>query len=304
MRNILNLLVLAASVLGEEAEVQDKNRACPDGFFYGGEVETVLPTMQAWEKGPRSPVYSCYMIKTGPFDWVNATKKCSKDEGQLLSVNNFQEDEILTGEKFLTAAFGKQGSWDDSLPMNEYITSGISLEEGRWTWFGAGESESSVVSDSILSGIETINSSSTYCLSAKFVRNNNKSRVSLEYSAQPCLNTTPAAICEVRVYEQVWYVWFTTNWLQILFLLTLVMLLISTCITFQIWVTRPNRRAREANRPANSPPAYSVTDGPTGPPRNTFVATADRYAEKGKELMAKVVFYRKPEDKQRLATDA
>ena len=33
---------------------------------------------------------------------------------------------------------------------------------------------------------------------------------------------------------QVWYVWFTTNWLQILFLLTLVLLLVSSCVTFQV----------------------------------------------------------------------
>ena len=34
--------------------------------------------------------------------------------------------------------------------------------------------------------------------------------------------------------NQVWYVWFTTNWLQILFLLTLVLLLVSSCVTFQV----------------------------------------------------------------------
>ena len=35
-------------------------------------------------------------------------------------------------------------------------------------------------------------------------------------------------------FSQVWYVWFTTNWLQILFLLTLVLLLVSSCVTFQV----------------------------------------------------------------------
>ena len=37
-----------------------------------------------------------------------------------------------------------------------------------------------------------------------------------------------------RIPLQVWYVWFTTNWLQILFLLTLVLLLVSSCVTFQV----------------------------------------------------------------------
>jgi len=33
-------------------------------------------------------------------------------------------------------------------------------------------------------------------------------------------------------------------------------------------------------------------------------SAAERCAEKGKEIMAKVVFYRKPEDKQRIMTEA
>merc|ERR1719260_525482 len=81
--------------------------------------------------------------------------------------------------------------------------------------------------------------------------------VVLEYNVVPCVNEIATSICEVRVYEQVWYVWFTTNWLQILFLLTLVLLLVSSCVTFQIWVSRPSRRARVSPRRPDSPPAYS-----------------------------------------------
>ena len=35
-----------------------------------------------------------------------------------------------------------------------------------------------------------------------------------------------------------------------------------------------------------------------------YFKAANKYAEKGKELLAKVVFYRKPEDKQKLTLDA
>jgi len=107
------------------------------------------------------------------------------------------------------------------------------------------------------------------------------------------------------VYEQVWYVWFTTNWLQILFLLTLVLLLVSSCVTFQIWVSRPNRRPRGTiPRPSDAPPAYSVREEQPQTTKARLSAAAGKYTEKGKDIMAKVVYYRKPEDKQRLATDA
>ena len=35
-----------------------------------------------------------------------------------------------------------------------------------------------------------------------------------------------------------------------------------------------------------------------------YLQAANKYAEKGKELLAKVVFYRKAEDKQKLTMDA
>jgi len=302
MKEILSclLLVVVASVLGRE--VENKDRACPVGYFYGGEVtNTGMTRDQVWDKGPASSVYSCYRVSTGHFDWVNATKKCSEYDGQLLSVNNFEETAILTGDLFLRAAFGTEGE-ALALPDTIVSTSGISLAEGEWTWFGAGDSESSHVTQSITSNLNVTNTTFTPCLAVTFKKVANTS-VSLEYTAVPCIQPLTVAICEARVYEQVWYVWFTTNWLQILFLITLVMLLVSTCITFQIWVSSPSRRrARESSsRPAGSPPAY-IEQPQTN--KSKFAAAADKYSEKGKELMAKVVFYRKPEDKQRLATDA
>ena len=43
----------------------------------------------------------------------------------------------------------------------------------------------------------------------------------------------------MRVYTQTWYYWATANWLQILFCLTLVLLILSTCVTVSVMtVTR------------------------------------------------------------------
>ena len=103
--------------------------------------------------------------------------------------------------------------------------------------------------------IENINNNATTdtftsCLTVSFanVQSLNTTNVVLSYTAEHCTNNFTLAVCEVRVYEQViltvnstsllrflqiWYVWFTTNWLQILFLLTLVLLLVSSCATFQ-----------------------------------------------------------------------
>lgn len=148
----------------------------------------------------------------------------------------------------------------------------------------------------------TVTNDSTACLAVAFVRAG--ASVALEYSAVACVATFTLAVCEVRVYEQTWYVWFTTNWLQILFLLTLVLLLVSSCVTFQIWVSRPSRRAPRSPRSPDSPPAYSLREKAHQPTKARLATDAAKYMEKGKDIMAKVVFYRKPEDKQRLQAEA
>jgi len=311
---------------GLALNIVDQQRACPDGYFYGGEIQQSSQRDIVVEKGETSPTYSCYSVHTWNDDlvngWINATQRCGDEEGasgELLSVNNVGESQILTSDLFLTAAFGKDKDGNVNLPQTTF-TSGISLAPGEWTWFGAGKEENSTVDELIEASINDKNSTTmtsgfTPCLSVTFV---NKTRpvggnssseeewfVALEYVAVPCVNNITTTICEVRVYEQIWYVWFTTNWLQILFLLTLVLLLVSSCVTFQIWVSRPNRRPRGTiPRPSDAPPAYSVREEQSQTTKAKLAAAAEKYTEKGKDIMAKVVYYRKPEDKQRLATDA
>jgi len=80
--------------------VEDRKRECPDGFFYAGEVPEVTRG-EVWSKGETSPVYSCYSIFRESLDWVAANQKCFEQKGQLLSINNNQEEAILTGDLFM-----------------------------------------------------------------------------------------------------------------------------------------------------------------------------------------------------------
>merc|ERR1712088_716838 len=324
MRGAFAIFLLVNSSLALN-NIVDEHRACPDGYFYGGEIEqSKAERDMVVEKGDTSPTYSCYSVHTWNNDlvnnWINATQRCSDEEGaagELLSVNNVGESQILTSDLFLTAAFGKDKNGIVKLPQTTF-TSGISLSHGEWTWFGAGKEENSTVDDSIANQVSEASDNSngttgfTPCLAVTFVNkpaglnsSTGETYVALEFAAVPCVNNITTTICEVRVYEQVWYVCFTTNWLQILFLLTLVLLLVSSCVTFQIWVGRPNRRPRGTiPRPSDAPPAYSVREEQSQTTKARLAAAAEKYTEKGKDIMAKVVYYRKPEDKQRLATDA
>ena len=116
------------------------------------------------------------------------------------------------------------------LPTSESIlTSGVSLGQGSWTWFGAGEN---ITDNDLLSHLQTENSTNTQCLLLSWRNNENSSE--LYYSSQDCLAPASNILCEVRVYTQTWYYWATANWLQILFCLTLVLLILSTCVTVSV----------------------------------------------------------------------
>ena len=95
--------------------------------------------------------------------------------------------------------------------MGEVLTSGISLQEGNWTWFGAGE----MIDEHITAELEDneTNSSDTKCLVVSWSAEENGAN--LTYLASPCMSEYTMAVCEVRVYTQTWYVWATTNWLQV-----------------------------------------------------------------------------------------
>ena len=151
--------------------------------------------------------------------------------------------------------------YHDWQTAGEVLTSGISLQEGNWTWFGAGDTNSNyhyyslsntvgeMIDDHITTELDNneTNSSDTQCLVVSWAAEENGAN--LTYSASPCMAEYTMAVCEVRVYTQTWYVWATTNWLQvtntallaiitttlqILFLFTLVLLIVSSCVTVQV----------------------------------------------------------------------
>merc|ERR1712180_116069 len=141
-----------------DGSLQNKRRACPDGYFYAGEIEPESEKPQTRdmvvEKGECSQVYSCYAFRAWNTSWTNATKQCSDIEGapgELLSVNNIEESQILTSELFLTGAFGS-----GNLPQTTF-TSGISLAPEVWTWFGAGKEEDSEVNKTIVDSMTSNN---------------------------------------------------------------------------------------------------------------------------------------------------
>ena len=138
----------------------------------------------------------------------------------MVSVNNYGERSVLAGELALEA-----------LPTSEAIlTSGVRLGEDTWTWFGAGEN---ITDSDLLSQLPAETSKNTQCLLLSWVINNDNS-TEVFYSTQDCLAPATSILCEVRVYTQTWYYWATANWLQILFCLTLVLLILSTCVTVSV----------------------------------------------------------------------
>jgi len=283
---LFSLLVQALSAV----EVLDENRKCPDGYSYYGEVAVTDFPRDYMVKGGRTPTYSCYQLHQGDYDWVKANQKCSETDGEVVSVNNYGERSVLSGELALAA-----------LPTSESIlSSGVSLGQDSWTWFGAGEN---ITDTDLLSQLPAVNSTNTQCLLLSWTKTENGSE--LYYSSQDCLASASNILCEVRVYTQTWYYWATANWLQILFCLTLVLLILSTCVTVSMYGTSPrSRRSRGSSGDLSTsfPPPYTVHDNSTT--TSTSTKAANKYAEKGKELLAKVVFYRKSEDKQKLTMDA
>jgi len=280
---IFSILVQALNAL--DLEVHDKNRKCPSGYKYYGEVEVNdIPTRDHWEQGPRTPTYSCYQKHQTPADWVIANQKCSDSDGHLLSVNNFGEIALLTSSLALT----------DLQTSDPILTSGVSLRPGSWMWFGAGEN----ITDTEIMGMlsEAEPSNSTQCVWMRW-QEAQDGNMSLAFTSQDCLALSTSFICEVRVYTQTWYYWATANWLQILFCFTLVLLIISSCATVSMYSTSPrSRRSRGSSTDlSTSPPPYT--------PHDTS-KTSNKYAEKGKELLAKIVFYRQSEDKQKLTPEA
>ena len=69
------------------------------------------------------------------------------------------------------------------------------------------------MADSIADQLDIADSNDTQCLIISWTVDGKGT--SLTYMARPCMEEYTSAVCEVRVYTQTWYVWATTNWLQV-----------------------------------------------------------------------------------------
>jgi hypothetical protein len=319
MKN-LGFLLLVATVVAADEFIKDMQRLCPTDFFYAGEttyrgLNTDKTKSYYYKKGEASPDYSCYSIISGELDWIKANKECEDKESQLISVNNEKEDLLLSRHQFWKMFKTQDGETlgDDDFDKipNNVMTSGVDLGDQTWTWFGAG----TPINKNITIDLPNPSTSGAQCLLLSWSKPNNTTRDNgsseaededdddektsftpvLIYSSVPCVTrkAETVAVCEVRVYVQTWYVWFYGNWLQLLFLFTLILLIISACLTLQVWIARPARR-----RPT---PPITVADTAT-----TNNKQYNKYMDKGKEILAKVVFYspKKTEDKEKLTSTA
>jgi len=213
---------------------------------------------------------------------LEATHECFKTDSQLISVNNYHEDDILVQDKV------KDLFADKEFP-EALLTSGISLRAGEWEWFGAG-----VPADNITVN-DDLDTEDTKCIQIKW----SNSQKELVYTAVPCADQHEVALCEVRVYTQTWYYWATANWLSILFLFTLVLFIISACVTCQMYSSRPRPRVQRQSM-ADTPPPYTPHDNYNSNTNSNERSSAGRYMEKGREMLAKITFYRQPEEKRPL----
>jgi len=299
-RGLVLCLIFGSALASDGLFVADYNRACPDGFFYAGESDGTASSNLTrdiyWEMGDTSPIYSCYKFMTNQSNFVDATLTCNDLEGQLVSINDSLEDVILTSQKFINflpvelleelTATGE---------TSEVLTSGIELVKRQWTWFGAGEPVEPEISSAIRYDEEYNNTDAVNCISIRWEMNENKT--TLVYTAVPCTYNINATLCEVKVYTTTWYAWMFTNWLQILFFLTLSVLLMSTCCMFQALFFRNARPRHQAARPVNSPPPYTPHP-PTYSYNENYMTKANKYMQKGKEALSKVTLGKPKDDDQ------
>lgn len=151
--------------------------------------------------------------------------RCSSTDGELVSVDYWGEKSVLSGS--LALSF---------LPTTQSVlTSGVRLTPTTWYWLGAGENITDTIILEDLEAGNTTNSLNTQCIVLSWDQTDNETET--RYTSQDCVTHTQNILCEVRVYTQTWYYWATANWLQILFCLTLVLLILSTCVTVSVRIS-------------------------------------------------------------------
>merc|ERR1739848_426085 len=204
---------------------------------------------------------------------------------QLISVDNAEEDKLIARHSFWKH-FDEDENDFSKIP-SQVATSGVDLGQDDWTWFATGKPINSNITEN-LAQTSNSNASGAQCLLVSWSQpaqdhddddhhHHDDDSIVLMYGYGPCMTKADFAVCEMRVYVQTWYVWFFNNWLQLLFLFTLVLLIISSCLTLQVWTSRPRQR-----------PAVLTSEIPATTTNNMMNPGNNKYVEKSKELLAKV----------------
>jgi len=329
----LGVLVSTCQAYIHSDLIHDMKRECPEGFFYAG--ESILPDNSTqmsrdslWIEGPSSPVYSCYKFIKGAKTFAGASLECNNIEGvvaQLVSVESRGEQDILASQLFWERIPHEVRS---TLSSSGALTSGIQLSTYNWTWFGADVQ----FDDSVLVLENDISEDGEVeCLVMRW--NMSSNHVDLRFEQIPCEQEHDLALCEAHVYTQTWYVWFYSNWLQVLLFVAMLLLILSACCLFQALFFRTRVRSgqplpgrggarsaagqrnhqQQRQRRASLPPAYATTQQPPAYVDMPLPATtnnthqdesfihespAERYIRKGREIMAQVTFFKAPQNEK------
>jgi len=289
---LMSMALLALAMA--ESEIKDHERACPEGFFYAGEADYEdldLTRSQVWEKGPKSPIYSCYQFIEDSLSFAGGSIKCNDLKGQLVSVNDVLESDIIISTLFTDNFSDEMESNLTTYTETEPVwTSGINLGADAWTWLGTDEAIEDEIVETL--NINTSASSAANCITMRWRKEQNSTVV--VYSTASCTELYTNALCEVKVYTQYWYVWAYANWLQILFFFTMGVLLLSTCCMFQALFLR--RSSTVTRRPVlhAAPPPYTPTPSPVYSDPTPSKVT--KYTQKGKDILAKVTIFKSNSD--------
>lgn len=199
---------------------------CPDHYFYAGDDTPINTKDYFFDEAWRSPTYSCYrMFDEASLNFVEATQRCEKDRGHLVSFEDTQEFERFN-EKF----FDNDNDDDDDDEDDEndddredkikyFLTSALFLEN-RWVWMGSSKNFPIAFRkinhamhfslDKSFDNSITIEENDYQCLKAYMEsgKRGNYSRVS-------CLEKANFA-CELRVETVTYFAWFVANWFSVL----------------------------------------------------------------------------------------
>lgn len=266
----------------DDENTNGKTRLCPDGYFYAGDEDhEELQQFRFMEEIDRSPVYSCYKILPDQETWVSGNMKCVDERAQLVSFEFSQE----------LARFRKAYKHISGIPPTfEIFTSAIHFGDDfyeNWMWVGSNSS----VREQVLPEIrfdDNETESSNQCLVLHF---NDANATTTYIKTANCMDKKYIA-CEARVRTVTYYTWFVANWFTFLLIFLLIVLVLSLCISMTMQNKRQARtrvyRGHSRQMVNDLPPSYNeTTRGAT-----TQASMLDHYRSKGREILAKVYFYK------------